>query len=79
MALASPIAILREAEDHELAPDEDPQEIIEFNEFLTTYEAESPEDKEDNDEEDWLCAESAKQILSAEPHVKVDPIHHKMP
>jgi hypothetical protein len=36
---------------HELAPDEDPQEVTEFNEWLTQYEAEHPEDDEDEEED----------------------------
>jgi hypothetical protein len=36
----------------ELAPDEDPQEIIEFNQFLEAYEDEEGEDEEDNEAEE---------------------------
>lgn len=34
----------------ELAPDEDPQEITEFNEWLAEYEAKHPYDEDDDDE-----------------------------
>jgi hypothetical protein len=36
----------------ELAPDEDPQEITEFNEWLATYEEDEEDDEDEEDEED---------------------------